>query len=157
MRDEAPLPLWSVTDNSVTIEYGRFNLVDDEAEPEDAIEFELAEPDWAVAGDGWVALASDGSGHQPQVTIEAWAVEPAADNQVWDRELVLEATFDSVLVRLWGTPAAAAKGHRWCCLEATTPPTGCGHSGGADAMGAASTTWSSKRSTTGGTGSPRYG
>lgn len=46
MSDEARLPPWSVTDNALSIDFGRFNLVDGKAEPEDGPSKELAEPDW---------------------------------------------------------------------------------------------------------------
>lgn len=105
----SPRPMWSITDNSVYLDYPLLNVVSDDVGTDEAADADLDEVTWVASGRGWVAMLSGGSGHQPMITMEAWAVEPPGQPG-WRREQTLSVEFPAAALRIWATTHGGSLG-----------------------------------------------
>lgn len=107
-----PRLLWSVVDQSLDVLYRRFDVVSlgDMQAYESATNAGIGTNDWFVAGEGWYTFLSGGSGHFPQIAMEAWTSKPPPHSPDWacvDESL---ARFTSEALSIVGMTIGASAG-----------------------------------------------
>lgn len=100
--------LLTAIDDEITVEWGKFGLIDDDGPPPDGPNWlTIGAPETILAGPNAVALRSGGTDHIATVRLESWDAEPPAEDG-WDTSWTVDLTLSSGVVRLTAVTAAAS-------------------------------------------------